>query len=186
MRVLLVKLTSMGDLIHALPAITDARAAIPEIQFDWVIDESFAEVASWHPAINTIIKSAHRRWRTNYKKHWPEIKAFAQQLRNTHYDLIIDGQTNVKSALVTFFAKGIKCGFDKASAREYPAHWVYKRCFAHSKKDHAVTRLRSLFAQALGYALPSTTPDFGIDRTSLTAPTLSLPTHYYQPVILKN
>ncbi len=178
MNVLLIKLTSMGDLIHALPALTDARAAIPDIQFDWVIDEGFAEVASWHPAVNTIIKSAHRRWRTSYKKHWPEIIGFVKQLRSTHYDLIIDGQSNLKSALVTLFSKGLKCGFDKPSAREYPAHWVYKKRFAHSKQDHAVTRVRSLFAQALGYPRPTTPPDFGIDRSLLIAPALTIPTRY--------
>ena len=95
MRVLLVKLTSMGDLIHALPAITDASRAIPGIRFDWVIDESFAEVASWHPAVDVIIKSAHRRWRKSYRRHWPEIKQFLRGLRATRYDFVIDGQTNL-------------------------------------------------------------------------------------------
>lgn len=178
MRVLLVKLTSMGDLIHALPAITDARLAIPGIRFDWVIDESFAEVASWHPAVDNIIKSAHRRWRKNYRQHWPEIKQFLHQLRAEHYDVVIDGQTNLKSALVTLFSKGLKCGFDKQSAREYPAHWVYKKTCTHTKNDHAVTRIRSLFAQALNYPLPTTIADFGIDRALLKKPHFDLPERY--------
>ncbi len=178
MRVLLIKLTSMGDLIHALPALSDAQAAIPSIQFDWVIDENFAEIASWHPAVNIIIKSAHRRWRRHYKKHWPEIRGFVKQLRKTHYDLIIDGQSNLKSALVTLFSKGLKCGFDKNSVREYPAHWVYKKQLAHSKQDHAITRIRSLFSQALAYPLPTTPPDFGLDRALFKAPKLPLPKRY--------
>lgn len=178
MRVLLVKLTSMGDLIHALPAITDAARAIPGIRFDWVIDENFAEVATWHPAVTGIIRSAHRRWRSSYRRHWGEIKQFVGQLRAEKYDLIIDGQTNLKSALVTAFARGTKCGFDKASAREYPAHWVYRRRFTHDKNDHALRRLRSLFAQALGYPMPDTPPDFGIDRSRLIPPEFSLPKDY--------
>lgn len=177
-RVLLIKLTSMGDLIHALPAITDASLAVPGIRFDWVIDESFAEVASWHPAVDHVIKSAHRRWRKHYRKHAVEIKQFFHSLRQRRYDLVIDGQTNLKSALVTLFSRGIKCGFDKSSAREYPAHWVYQRTFHHTKKDHAVTRIRSLFAQALDYPLPTTPADFGIDRATLVAPTLPLPPRY--------
>lgn len=178
MHVLLVKLTSMGDLIHALPAITDATRAIPGIRFDWIIDESFQEVAQWHPAVDHIIPSAHRRWRKNYRQHWPEIKAFIQQVRTKRYDLVIDGQTNLKAALVTALTRGTKCGFDKASAREYPAHWVYQRKIAHSKQDHAVSRLRSLFAQALGYPLPDTAPDFGIDRSRLVKPSFNIPEQY--------
>lgn len=178
MRVLLVKLTSMGDLIHALPAITDAAQAIPNIRFDWVIDESFQEVAQWHPNVDRIIPSAHRRWRQNYRQHWGEIKHFTKQVRAKRYDLVIDGQTNLKAALVTAITRGTKCGFDKASAREYPAHWVYSRKIFHDKQDHAVTRLRSLFAQALGYAMPTTAPDFGIDRSRLVKPELKLPERY--------
>jgi heptosyltransferase-1 len=178
MHVLLVKLTSMGDLIHALPAITDATQAIPGIRFDWVIDESFAEVASWHPTIERIIPSAHRRWRKHYRHHLPEIKQFVHNLRARHYDYVIDGQTNLKAALVTAFTRGLKCGFDKKSAREYPAHWVYKRKITVDKKEHAVSRLRQLFAKALGYDLANTPPDFGIDRTLLHKPELDLPERY--------
>lgn len=178
MHVLLVKLTSMGDLIHALPAITDATRAIPGIRFDWIIDESFQEVALWHPAVESIIPSAHRRWRKNYRQHWSEIKTFIQRVRAKRYDVVIDGQTNLKAALVTAITRGTKCGFDKASAREYPAHWVYQRKISHSKQDHAVLRLRSLFAQALNYPLPNTAPEFGIDRQRLVKPNLSLPEHY--------
>lgn len=179
MRVLLVKLTSMGDLIHALPAITDASQAIPGIAFDWVIDESFAEVASWHPAVKHIIRSAHRRWRKSYWQHKTELAAFVRALRQKKYDLVIDGQSNLKAALVTAFTRGVKCGFDKTSAREYPAHWVYQRKIHHPKQDHAVQRLRSLFAQALGYPVPTTPADFGIDRGLLTQPAMDVPERYW-------
>lgn len=178
MRVLLIKLTSMGDLIHALPALTDAKRAIPDIHFDWVIDESFAEIARWHPAVDRVIKSAHRRWRQNYRKHWSEIKQFIQQVRSTHYDLVIDAQSNLKSAMVTAFSRGIKCGFDQQSAREYPAHWAYRRRFAHAKQAHAIDRLRSLLAQALHYDLDSSPADFAIDRSQLCQPALDIPKSY--------
>jgi heptosyltransferase I len=91
---------------------------------------------------------------------------------------VIDGQTNLKAALVTAFARGIKCGFDKASAREYPAHLAYNRRYFHAKTDHAVARLRSLFAQALNYPMPTTSPNFGIDRARLTKPNFTLPENY--------
>jgi len=58
----------MGDLVQALPALTDAQQAIPGIQFDWAVDESFAEIPTWHPVIRNTIKTAHRRWRKNLFK----------------------------------------------------------------------------------------------------------------------
>ena len=62
-RVLLIKLTSLGDLIHALPALSDAKSARPELEFDWVIDENFQEIAAWHPAVRRVITTNHRKWR---------------------------------------------------------------------------------------------------------------------------
>ena len=129
MRVLIVKLSSMGDLVQALPAVTDAARAIPNIQFDWAVDESFSEIPKWHPAVNKIYKTAHRRWRKNL---WSvirsgELKRFYQSLNETEYDLVIDAQTNIKSAVVTALSNGLKCGPDKNSVREYGAHWAYKK-----------------------------------------------------------
>ena len=67
-RVLIVKTSSMGDVIHTLPALTDARRAYPDIQFDWVVEEGFAEIPSWHPAVDRVIPVAIRRWRKNLLK----------------------------------------------------------------------------------------------------------------------
>lgn len=180
MHVLLVKLSSMGDLIHALPALSDAQAVFPGIKFDWVIDEAFAEVASWHPAVNTIIPTAHRRWR---KQKWQiikngELKNFLTHLRQTKYDLVIDGQTNFKSALITRLSRGLRCGLDKNSAREFIAHFAYQKKVFVAKQDHAVNRLRILFANILGYALPTTEPNFAIDRNKLIKPLVKLPDRY--------
>ncbi len=180
MRVLLVKLTSMGDLIHALPALSDAQRVYPDIEFDWVIDESFQEVARWHPSVKKIIPSAHRRWKKNFWKalNSGELWHFLRTLRETKYDLVIDAQTNLKAALVTFLSRGVKAGFDKASAREYPAHWAYNKKYTHPKNDHAITRLRSLFAQALGYFMPTDAPNFNVQRDRLIKPSLTVPEKY--------
>lgn len=180
MRVLLIKLSSMGDLIHALPALSDAQAAIPEIRFDWVIEESFAEVAKWHPAVDGIITTAHRRWR---HQKWEvlrnnELIHFVRRLRATQYDLVIDGQTNWKSALVTRFARGLRCGLDRHSAREYIAHWMYQKKTCVPKNAHAVKRMRMLFAQLLGYPYQDTDPDFAIQIETLPKPHLVLPAEY--------
>ena len=146
----------MGDVIHTLPALTDATRAIPGIRFDWVVEEGFAEIPSWHFAVDRVIPVAIRRWRKNI---WNTIKSgewrrYKQALTETEYDLIIDAQGLLKSAaLVTRYARGIRCGFDKASAREPFATRFYDRVFAVPKDQHAVERTRQLFAQALGYEL---------------------------------
>ena len=173
-RVLLIKLTSMGDLMHALPALTDASNAIPGIQFDWVVDEAFAEVASWHPAVNQIICSAHRRWKKNLVQSifGGQLKAFYQQLNHSDYDVILDAQNNLKSAVITGLRRGKSHGLDKHSIREKPAHWAYSYQHSADKSQHAIARQRQLFAQAIGYPLPNTEPDYGIDRSriKLSAP----------------
>lgn len=180
MHVLFVKLSSMGDLIHALPALSDAQAAIPGIRFDWVIEESFAEVATWHPAVNRVITTAHRRWR---HQKWEilrtgEIINFVRKLRTTQYDLVIDGQTNWKSALVTRFSRGLRCGLDRNSVREFVAHWMYQKKTYVSKSEHAVVRMRMLLAQLLGYRYENTAPDFAINIKQLPKPQLTLPHQY--------
>ncbi|MCV6609749.1 MAG: lipopolysaccharide heptosyltransferase RfaC [Amphritea sp.] len=156
MRVLIVKTSSMGDVIHTLPALTDASRAIPGITFDWVVEEGFAEIPSWHFAVDRVIPVAIRRWRKNLWKTFRsgEWKAYRKQLAEREYDLIIDAQGLLKSAvLVTRYAKGVRCGYDGQSAREPMAAKFYQRRFTVGKQQHAVERTRQLFAQALGYEL---------------------------------
>ena len=79
----------MGDLMHALPALTDACEQYPEVEFDWVVDEAFAEVPSWHPAVKNIYRSAHRRWKKNFKSSWlkGEFSRFWNDLNINEYDV---------------------------------------------------------------------------------------------------
>jgi heptosyltransferase-1 len=169
MKVLIVKTSSMGDLIHTFPALTDAGIAVPGITFDWVVEESFAEIPLWHPLVNRVIPVALRRWRKHLtaKNTWKEWKAFRHALRETSYDLIIDAQGLLKSAFVTWNAKGKRVGFNAHSARESLAALFYQKTFSIEKKNHAITRLRDLFSQIFDYSVPTTVPHYGIDRTRL-------------------
>ena len=165
MRVLLVKTSSLGDVIHALPALTDAARAIPGITFDWVVEEGFAEIPTWHPAVGRVIPVAIRRWRKNI---WQTIKSgewrrFKQRLRAEKYDLVIDAQGLVKSAWLTRYVNAPVAGLDKNSAREPLASRFYQRRLAVARGQHAVERLRQLFAVALGYDLPKGLGDYGLD-----------------------
>lgn len=166
MRVLIVKTSSMGDVIHTLPALTDASKAIPGITFDWVVEENFAEIPAWHPQVNKVIPMAFRRWRKNLfsKATRQEWFAFLTNLREHSYDLVIDAQGLVKSGFISRFAKGKRLGLDWKSARESLASLFYQKKCTVEFNQHAVIRARSLFSLALGYQLPTTTPDYGIDR----------------------
>ena len=171
MRVLIVKTSSMGDVLHTLPALTDAQQAIPDINFDWVVEEGFAQIPSWHSAVDRVIPVAIRRWR----KAWfsapikAERKAFRDAVRLQQYDAIIDAQGLVKSAaLVTRLAHGIKHGMDWSTAREPLASLFYNRKHHIARQQHAVERTRELFAKSLGYTKPQSQGDYAIAQHFLT------------------
>ena len=164
MRVLIVKMSSMGDIIHTLPAVTEARRARPELRFDWVVEEGFREIPAWHPAIDTVIPVALRRWRRQWGRavRGGEFARFRQDLRQRHYDLIIDAQGLLKSALVARMARGPVAGYDRNSIREPLASRFCARSFAVSRELHAVERIRRLFALSLGYRYRPGAPDYGL------------------------
>jgi heptosyltransferase-1 len=171
-RVLLVKTSSLGDVIHTLPALTDAQRATPGIQFDWVVEEGFAEIPAWHPAVAQVIPVAIRRWRkhplqTLRSGEWRRFKA---RLHETRYDLVIDAQGLLKSAWLTRYVKAPVAGFDRDSIREPLASRFYDRCYAVPRDQHALERVRQLFAQALGYSIPEMIADYGLDRSQLATP----------------
>lgn len=178
MRVLIVKTSSMGDVLHTLPALTDAMQAIAGIRFDWVVEEGFAQIPSWHEAVDRVIPVALRRWR----KAWfsdpvkAERRAFRETLRAVHYDAIIDAQGLVKSAaLVTRLAHGPKHGMDWQSAREPLASLFYSRRHHIAKQQHAVERTRELFAKSLGYSKPQTQGDYAIAQHFVEESTTDAP-----------
>lgn len=169
MRVLLIKTSSLGDVIHTLPALTDAAAAIPGIQFDWVVEEGFAEIPAWHPAVAEVIPVAIRRWRKNLLATWKsgEWAGFKRRLREGRYDLVIDAQGLLKSAWLTRYCTAPVAGLDRASVREPLASRFYDRRYAVAWGQHAVERTRQLLAQALGYQVPASVGDYGLDRAAM-------------------
>jgi heptosyltransferase-1 len=155
MRILIVKTTSLGDLVHMLPALTEAATALPGLRVDWVAEDGFAAVPALHPAVDRVIPVAMRRWRKNplsgpVRREWGE---FIKSLRSEKYDLVLDSQGLFKSALLAFFARGPRAGLDFASARESLASLVCRYRYAVPPDLHAITRNRLLTAQALGYSM---------------------------------
>ncbi len=170
MRILLVKTSSLGDVIHNLPVLTDIRRRWPDATVDWCVEENFAAIPRLHPGLHRVLPVAVRRWRKHLLQAgtWREIAAFRAVARATAYDLVLDTQGLVKSALLARQAAGPRVGYDAGSAREPLAARSYDRCFAVSRELHAVVRNRQLAAQALGYVLDDAL-DYGIAAPPLAA-----------------
>lgn len=171
MRILLVKTSSLGDVIHNLPVVSDVRKVFPQAQIDWLVEESFAEIPMLHSGVRAVIPVALRRWRKSLLKAdtWQEMRRFYAALRRESYDVVIDTQGLLKSALLTRLARGRRAGYAVASAREPVAALFYNATFVVAKDQHAVQRNRKLAAAAVGYALSDVSaPDYGLVISALS------------------
>jgi heptosyltransferase-1 len=155
-------MSSLGDVIHTLPALTDAARALSGVRFDWVVEEAFAEIPAWHPAVDRVIPVAIRRWRKRPLKNFtgPEWRRARNALRRQHYDAVIDAQGLLKSAFIARLVKATRCGMDKHSVRERLATLAYHHKIPVPRDMHAVERIRLLFARALNYPLPAEPGDY--------------------------
>jgi len=162
MRVLIVKLSSLGDVVQTMPVVRDIRQAFPQAQIDWVVEEAFAPLVQEVSGVRRVLPIAQRRWR----KSWfaaptrRERAAFAKLLQEQAYDAVIDFQGLIKSALVARSARLAPGGFratyanaSEACAYEWPVRWLLERLLPMPRRIHAVARYRLLAAQALGYAI---------------------------------
>ncbi len=170
----------MGDLMHALPALTEASSHIENISFDWVVDTSFAFVPSWHPLVNKIITTDHRNWKKHLfsKNSRKSLKEVINQINEKDYDLVVDMQNNLKSAFISYLCKHDVVGMDSKSAREYPAHLAYNEKINVNKKLHAIDRQKKLLGDALGYNFKQGKVDYGASFKSFTKPRIKLPDKY--------
>lgn len=155
MRLLILKTSSLGDVVHMLPALTEAVDHIPGLRADWVVEEGFAAIPAWHPAVDRVLPVAIRRWRkTPFSPSVrAEFSAFKHRLQEVRYDLVLDSQGLAKSAALALLARGPRAGLDWSSAREPLASLAYGRRYPAPRTLHAITRNRQLTAGALGYAL---------------------------------
>ena len=163
-RVLIVKTSSMGDLVHALPAVSDMQRAIPGLQVDWLAEAPFAAIPRLHAGVGRVLPLAWRKWRKVLlaADTRAAMAALRVELRREPYDLVLDLQGLLKSVLWGLQARGPLAGYDRASIREPLAALFYSRRAAVPRQLQAVARNRQLAAAHLGYAMPATPPDFGI------------------------
>lgn len=162
-RILIVRTSSLGDLVHMLPAISDIARHVPGASIDWLAEESFADIPSWHPAVREVIRVAHRRWR----KHWwaaetrRERAALRAALGVRRYDVVLDMQALMKSIWLVRQAHGVRHGLDWKSAREPLASLFYDVRHRVEFWQPAIIRQRALAAAAFGYTVEGE-PDFGL------------------------
>jgi len=159
---LLIKTSSMGDVVHNLPVVGDLRASVPDCRIDWVVEDAFSAIPALHSGVDQVIPVSLRRWRRHPFAAGTrrEIADLRSRLRQTRYDEVIDTQGLLKSALLAWMTHGHSHGLDWKSARE-PLRVFYDKVYAVSWSAHAVQRNRSLASKALGYAI-SETPEYGI------------------------
>ena len=162
----------MGDVIHALPVMTDIRSAISGAAIDWVVESGYSEIPGWHPAVREVIPVSIRRWRKSLgsRKTWAEIRAFRRRFREQQkYDVVLDLQGLYKSALVALALKGNRAGYSFRCAREPLASLAYSRRFDVDMKVHAIERMRQLAAQVFGYR-PQGLPRFDLRIPAASGP----------------
>jgi len=163
--ILFIKTSSMGDVLHHMPAVTDARRHFPAARLAWVVDETYAPLARLHPAVDEIIPIAVRRWRRQCYRlsAWQEFATAIGMLRARHYDTVIDTQGLVRTALMAKLVHGTRHGYDRASIREPFAALFYDVRHKVGWDLHVIARNRTLTGLALGYK-PAGAPDYGFDR----------------------
>jgi heptosyltransferase-1 len=147
-------MSSLGDVIHTFPAVTDLRRALPDAALDWVVEQSYVPLARMHPGVTRVLPVALRRWRRQpfSGRTWREAAAFRRSLREHSYDAILDTQGLLKSAAVACLARGPAYGFGRGTAHEPLAACFYDVGYEFSVADHKVERYRAVAARALGYA----------------------------------
>jgi heptosyltransferase-1 len=163
--ILIIKTSSLGDVVHQMPAMTDAARAVPGLRLSWVVEESFAPLARLHPQVGDVISVATRRWRSKLgsRATWREIGDFGTRLREPDFDKVIDTQGLIRSAVIARLAHGERHGYDAASIREPLAARFYNVHHRVGRDLHAVTRNRLLTSLALGYQPPAEI-DYGLIR----------------------
>ncbi|MBX9711730.1 MAG: lipopolysaccharide heptosyltransferase I [Xanthobacteraceae bacterium] len=162
-----IKTSSLGDVVHQMPAMTDARTHFPDAKLTWIVEELFAPLARLHPAVNEVIPVATRRWRSRLLSPatWREISAFKARVSGIDARKAIDTQGLLRSALIARMARGERHGYDASSIREPLASRFYDVTHTVSRDLHAVTRNRTLTGLSLGYQ-PDAKIDYGLIKPS--------------------
>jgi len=163
MKLLLIKLSSLGDLLHVFPALTALHQQVPNLEVTWVVESGFAEVPLWHPAVKHVIVAPFRQLK---KERFglaalKKIGTLVRALRQEGYDYVVDAQGLFKSAILAKLARGKLVGYGKGSSREKVA-WLYQQKVSASWDWHAIQRIEALFKVIKPIAINLKSPDYGL------------------------
>jgi heptosyltransferase-1 len=174
--ILFIKTSSLGDVVHHMPAVTDVRRHLPDARLAWVVEEDYAPLVRLHPAVDAVIPVATRRWRRTpfAAATWREISWFRAVLRARAFDAAIDTQGLLRSALIAGAVRGVRHGYDRASIREPLACPFYDVRHRVTRRAHAIARNRALCALALGYDAKQPL-DYGLDRSAIAGKAAARP-----------
>lgn len=158
MKILIVKMSSMGDVIHALPVLHDIKQVYPDAQIDWVVEQGFSDLVRANaPLVRRVLPIRLRAWRKSWRdpQTQDQVQKFKKSLQSEQYDYVIDCQGLLKSVWVARWARlakgGRRVGYSWGSIKEPLASLFYQRKYKVSRKLSAVVRNRTLCAKTLGY-----------------------------------
>lgn len=169
-KILIVRLSSLGDVIHTFPMVYDIKKNIPEYEIDWLVDESFTDIVKINPHVNKIISIPLRRWKNHKFAAIFEFIKWKNSVKDRDYDHIIDAQGLVKSAIFTKIFKGIVHGLGKYSIKEKLANKFYNYSYETGKEYLAITKNRVLAGQIFGYKIDTDKVNFGLNYKSKANP----------------
>jgi heptosyltransferase-1 len=188
-KILIVRVSSLGDVVHNMPVVADILRRHPDAEIDWLVEESFASLVETVRGVRRAIPFSLRRWRKRLLSpdNWREIGAFRRALAAEKYDLVIDCQGLIKTAWVASWARGPLVGLGnrtEGAGFEWPVRFFYGKRVPIEPRTHVVERTRQLVAAALGDPRPEPTDDidFGLDTRratlALSETDLNLPVPY--------
>jgi len=166
--ILFIKTSSLGDVIHQMPAVSEARVHVPRARIAWLVEEAYAPLLRLHPAVDEVIPVAARRWRNTIlaPRVWGEIAQWRRRLAARQYDAVVDTQGLLRTGIMSWLARGTRHGYDRNSVRESLAASFYDVRHGVARDLHAIERNRILTGLALGYR-PAGPPVYGLDRAQL-------------------
>ena len=169
-KILIIKSSSMGDIVHALPVAYDIKKHYPDCELSWVVEESFTDIPKLSPFVDKLVVTAFRRWRKNIfsSSVRSEILAVRRALAEAKYDIVIDLQGLIRTAVVARWAGVESVGYSKENIKEPLAAHFYSRTFPVSNKLVPVVRYRTMAAQALGYPIENEDLHYGLDVKPMT------------------
>lgn len=176
-KILVIKSSSMGDIVHALPTAYDIKKHLPDCELSWVVEESFTDIATLSPCIDKIVVTAFRRWRKHVfsSSVREEVLSVRRELSQAQYDIVIDLQGLLRTAVVARWCGVESVGYSKDNIKEPLASYLYSSTLPVSHTLPPVLRYRTMAAQALGYALDENDLHYGLNVRPMTPAGVAAP-----------